>query len=101
MYNNKEKESTAREGVAWVGSTMQVDDERNGRSLLAIKGEARIVGGRGEESLLCDPGSEVRPGRREKRRAIILNGKKKNKERCWVVPPLPGKLTASHFLRDG
>ena len=51
MYNNKEKESTAREGVAWVGSTMQVDDERNGRSLLAIKGEARIVGGRGEESL--------------------------------------------------
>lgn len=89
MYNNKEKESTAREGVAWVGSTMQVDDERNGRSLLAIKGEARIVGGRGEESLLCmyetqDLSYDQKREIKEERRWKIGRRKKKKKRKLLV-----------------
>ena len=36
------------------------------------------VAGRGEKSLLCDPGSELRVGRRERRRcAKIMNGMSK------------------------
>ena len=35
----------------------------------------------GEKSLLCDPGSELRLGGRENRRANIINGMKKKKEK--------------------
>ena len=35
--------------------------------------------GRGEKSLLCDPGSELRLGRRENRRAKIINETEKKK----------------------
>ena len=58
--------------------------------------KARTVVGRGEKSLLCEPGSELRVGSRERRRcAKIINGmskkkkKKKKKNRhghrlCWM-----------------
>ena len=36
--------------------------------------------GRGEERLLCDPGSELLLGRRDKRRAKIVNGKSKKQK---------------------
>ena len=53
--------------------------------------KARAVAGSGEKSLLliCDPGSELRVGRRERRRcAKIMNGIKKRKKKkylCGVV----------------
>ena len=41
----------------------------------------RYVAGRGEKSLLCDPGSEYRVGRRERRRcAKIMDGMRKKKK---------------------
>ena len=53
-----------------------------------------------EKSLLCDPGSESRLGGREKRRAKIINGMKKRKEKWWGCPEhfaakLPHWLMAS------
>ena len=41
---------------------MRVDGGRKRGSLLAIKMKARAVAGRGEESLLIDPGSVFHPG---------------------------------------
>ena len=43
--------------------------------------------GRGEKSLLCDPGSELRLGGRENRRAKITNGmdKRKNKTKNYTI----------------
>ena len=37
--------------------------------------------GRGEKGLLCDPGSVLRLGGREKRRAKIVNGMKKRRKK--------------------
>ena len=50
-----------------------VDEGRNGSCLLAIKmpSKARTAAGRGEGSLLCGPGSELRVGGRKKRRAKL------------------------------
>ena len=45
-----------------------------------MKMKARTVVGRGEKSLLCDPGSELRLGGGEKRRAKTINGMEKKKE---------------------
>ena len=42
---------------------MRVDGGRKGWSLLATKMKPRTVMGRGEKSLLSDPGSELRLGR--------------------------------------
>ena len=44
------------------------------------KYKARAVVGRGEKSLLCDPGSELRLGGRENRRAKIINGMEQKKK---------------------
>ena len=58
----------------------RVDEGRNARNLLAItmQGTKRSGEGRGGESLLCDPGSELRlqVGGREKRRANIITDMK-------------------------
>ena len=52
---------------------MRVDEGR--------KMKARTVAGRGEKSLLWDPGSEIRVGRRERRRyAKVINGMRKKKK---------------------
>ena len=55
---------------------------KKGLNFYRDKNKARTVVGRGEERLLCDPGSELLLGRRDKRRAKIVNGKsKKQKQR--------------------
>ena len=41
--------------------------------------------GRGEKSLLCDPGSELLLGGREKRRANILKGDKEKIDEAFCV----------------
>ena len=46
----------------------------NGSKLISTSGEG------GEKSLLWDPGSELRLGKSEKRRAKIINGTKKKKK---------------------
>ena len=38
-------------------------------------GSEMCIRDRGEKGLLCDPGSELRLGEREKRRAKIMNGR--------------------------
>ena len=51
--------------------------------------------GRGEKSLLCGPGSELRLGGREKRRARIINGmKKEEKKKCVSKRKQQNKATA-------
>ena len=60
-----------------------------GRKVLEMKSKARTVVGRGEESLLRDPGSELRLiGRREKkeRRCSIGWKQEKNKTKQQFVP---------------
>ena len=56
-----------------------------------MKMKARTVAGRGWKSLLCDPGSELRVGRRGRRRcAKKMNGmskKKKKKKKCALGVP--------------
>ena len=54
---------------------------------MSTKCKAQTVAGRVEKSLLCDPGSELRLGGRDNRRAKIINGmeekqkkKKKNEQ---------------------
>ena len=42
--------------------------------MIAIKVKSTNRSGEGGEELLCDPGSELRPGGREKRRAKTTNG---------------------------
>ena len=49
---------------------MRVDERRKGGSFLAINTTARTIVGRGQNSLLSAPGSELRLGR------------KKEKEKC-------------------
>ena len=56
-------------------NSTRVGEGRKDRSLLAIKVK------RGEKGLLCDPGSELRLGGREKRRAKIINGMEKKKKK--------------------
>ena len=55
--------------------------------------KARTVAGREEKSLLCDPGSELRVGRRERRRcAKIMNGmskKERKKEEEYLTKMIP------------
>ena len=54
---------------------MQVDEGRNSWNLRAIKTKARTEVGRGEESLLSDPGSELRlsrEGEGERKSAKII-----------------------------
>ena len=46
--------------------------------MIAIKVKSTNRSGEGGEELLCDPGSELRPGGREKRRTKIINGMKNN-----------------------
>eukprot|EP00610_Laminaria_digitata_P001320 TRINITY_DN3196_c0_g1_i1.p2 TRINITY_DN3196_c0_g1~~TRINITY_DN3196_c0_g1_i1.p2 ORF type:complete len:51 (-),score=10.06 TRINITY_DN3196_c0_g1_i1:151-303(-) len=43
--------------------------------------KARTVVGRGEKSLLCDPGSELRLWRERDRSAKIINGMEKEKKK--------------------
>ena len=49
--------------------------------------------GRGEKSLLCDPGSELRLGGRDNRRAKIINGMKKKKEKNMCADRYELRLT--------
>ena len=59
-------------------------DDRRAAIFIAIKSARHEPEWeRGERSLLCDPGSELRLGRRENRRAKIINGMetKKRKEK--------------------
>ena len=65
--------------------------------------KARTVVERGNKSLLCGPGSELRRGWREKRRAKITNGIEKNEmklrpaesaRRDPLDAPIPGDLDA-------
>ena len=51
--------------------------------------KARTVVGRGEVSLPCDPGSELRlsVGDKEKRRANLMNGEKTYKRTIWCGRP--------------
>ena len=56
-------------------NSARVDEGRKCRILLAIKMKARTVVGRGGESPLCDPGSELLLGGREcEGIARIVNG---------------------------
>ena len=62
---------------------MQVDEGRKSWNIFAIKCKARTVVGRGEKSLLYDPGSELRLGQRERKKKGEDNkrdGKKQLKE---------------------
>ena len=53
----------------------RVDEGRKSCNLLAIKMQGTNRSGEaGGKSLLCDPGSELRLGGREKRRANKING---------------------------
>ena len=68
-------------------NSTQVDEGRRGKKELKSsrdkKCKARTIVGRREKSLLCDPGSELRLGGRENRRAKITNemeNKNKNKK---------------------
>ena len=64
-------------------NSMRVDEGRKGQSLLAIKTPSKArknrSGEEGEEPIFCDPGSELRLERREKRRAKMVNGRGKKK----------------------
>ena len=66
--------------------------------------KARTVLGREVKSLLCDPGSELRLGGREKRRAKLINGMKTRKKNivlpsiCW---PWCTNYTAGENKRSG
>ena len=51
--------------VFLLTQTVRVDEGRKGWSLFAKKMEARTVLGRGEDSLLSAPGSELHLGRQE------------------------------------
>ena len=62
-------------------NSTRVDEGRKCRNLLAIKTKARTVVGRGEKSLLCDPGSELRLWRERDRSAKIINGMKMKKKK--------------------
>ena len=46
---------------------MRVDKERKSSTVLSIRMKARIVVGRGEKSLICDPGSELLLGREKEK----------------------------------
>ena len=51
---------------------MRVDEGRNGWNLPAVKTKARAVVGRAKQSLLSDPGSELRLGREKKRGKVRM-----------------------------
>ena len=53
---------------------MRVDEGRKGSTLLAIKMKARVVVGRGDESLLSEHGVTSREGERGIKKAKIING---------------------------
>ena len=76
---------------------MRVGEGRKGRSLLAIKKWPRSVVGEGrrEKSLLCDPGSESRLERREKRRAEIDNKWGKDEKKIKKKSSGPTILSSS------
>ena len=54
-------------------------------ALLAVQVMTKAGTGRGEESLLCDSGSELRLGGREKRRAKKITGKKRRRKNCTTA----------------
>ena len=64
--------------IAWVS---RIDASRLGKKVLNSSRDknekARTVVGRGEKSLLCDPGSELRLWRERDRSAKIINGMEK------------------------
>ena len=53
---------------------MRVDEGRKGWSLLAITMETPTVAGKREKSLLSDPGSELRLGRKGGKKGNITGG---------------------------
>ena len=53
--------------------------------------------GRGKKSLLCDPGSELRLGGRENRRAKIINGMKKKTKNDYFISKA-GKQPSRGFI---
>ena len=64
--------------------------------------KACTVAGRGKKSLLCDPGSELRVGRRERRRwAKIMNGMRK-KINIYILAKAPTNQIPKHrfFYED-
>ena len=71
---------------------MRVDEGRKGWSLQATKKKARAVVGRGEKSLLSDPGSELPLGKEKDKRGKYWRNKQKNKIR-------PARPKDSWFLR--
>ena len=78
----KEKDQLLRAPLAWVG-TIRRESTREERAEIFSRQQckARTVVGRGGKRLLCDPGSELRLGGRDNRRAKIINGmRKKEKE---------------------
>ena len=60
--------------------------------------EARTVAGRGQKSLLCDPGSGLRVGRRERRwtKIIINGGNKKTYSRRKYTAAVGAVRTKQH-----
>ena len=64
--------------------------------------KARTVAGRGEKSLLCDPGSELRVGRRERRRCMCEDNEwdektKKKMSALYEACVLGGRPTADKY----
>lgn len=76
-----------------IVKSMHVDEEINCWIVLAMNTKARTVAGRVEKNLLCDPGSELRPWRKEEKEGgrdkigWAKNGNKKQQKLPSVPSP--------------
>ena len=89
--------------IAWVGTlSTRVDEGRKCSILLGIKtqGEYRTVMGRGEKSLLRDPGSKLRQEESRTRRAKIFNGmERKQKQKVGEAEVIAFELFWARLQR--
>ena len=64
--------------VSFTVGLCTCDEGRRGKKAASLLATKKMHGGR-RACYVCDPGSELRQGRREKRRASTINGMAKNK----------------------
>ena len=88
LFAKKKKDQLLRAPSVGKHNSTRVYEGRKSWNLLAIKtqGTNPVVRRGGEKSLLRDPGSELRLGGRENRRAKIINGMEKNVNIYIYIP---------------
>ena len=75
---------------------MRVDEGRKCRNLLWIKMKARTVAGRGEESLLCDPGSDLRVSWKEREKKMCEDNKWHEKKKMALGGTILNRMYVAH-----